>query len=179
MNKLKLTIPFLILFILFGFLYYELFHAKPNELPSALIGEPVPAFSLPLINNPAAALTQNQLKHHVTLLNVWASWCYACGLEHEMLMKISREYHIPVYSILYKDDPAKAAAWLHEHGNPFVMTGNDSKGDVAIDFGVYGTPETFVISPAGNIVYRHIGAIDQETWDKVLWPLIKKLEQHE
>lgn len=176
MRKVKLVIPFLILFTLLGFLYYELFHAKPNELPSALVGEPVPAFSLPVLGNPAASLTQKQLKNRVTLLNVWATWCYACGLEHDMLMKISQEYHIPVYSILYKDDPAKASAWLREHGNPFVMTGDDSKGDAAIDLGVYGTPETFVISPAGNIVYRHIGAIDQEAWDKVLLPLIKSLK---
>lgn len=173
--KLKHLTPFLLLFSLLALLGYELFHAKPNEIPSALIGEAVPTFTLSTLESPNVTFTQQQLRGHVTLLNIWATWCYACSLEHDMLLKINRDYHIPIYSVLYKDDADKGLAWLREHGNPFTLTGNDSNGDVAIDFGVYGTPETFVISPAGNIVYRHVGAIDQEAWDTVLFPLIKKL----
>ncbi len=173
--RLKHIVPFLLLFSLLGFLGYELFHAKPDELPSALIGDAVPAFKLPTLESDNALFMQQQLRGRVTLLNIWATWCYACSIEHDMLMKISRDYHVPIYSILYKDERKKGQAWLRKHGNPFILTGDDSNGDVAIDFGVYGTPETYVISPAGKIVYRHIGIIDQEAWDKVLFPLIKKL----
>jgi len=178
-NRLKLILPFIILFTLLGLLWRELFYAKPNELPSALIGETLPDFKLENLLLPAATFTPRNLDGKVSLLNVWATWCYACGLEHAMLMKIKTQYHVPVYSINYKDDPNEAKAWLQQRGNPYVMIGRDKHGDAAIDLGVYGTPETFVINTAGKIVYRHIGAIDQRSWDNVLYPLIKKLEQDE
>lgn len=175
MKLLKQVIPFFILFTLTGLLAWEMFYAKPNELPSALIGESVPAFIANNIFPDSPPLTQNNLRGHVTLLNVWATWCEACSIEHEMLMKIKNEYHVPIYSLVYKDDINNAQKWLNDRGNPYKLTGNDNKGDIAIDFGVYGTPETFVINSAGKIVYRHIGAIDQQSWDETLYPMIKKL----
>ena len=175
MSRLRYFIPFLLLFSLLGFLGYELFHAKPNELPSTMIGEKVPDFRLQTLSKKGDLFTQQSLQGHVSLLNVFATWCYACTLEHDMLIKINREYHVPVYGLLYKDDAKKTIDWLNQHGNPYTKIGDDNNGDTAIDFGVYGTPETFVISKEGRIVYRHIGMIDQETWDKVLSPLIKKL----
>lgn len=175
MKSLKQIIPFFILFTLTGLLAYEMFYAKPNELPSALVGENVPTFSLPNLYDNAPPLTQKALRGHVTLLNVWATWCDTCSVEHPMLMKIKNEYHVPIYSLVYKDDTRNAIQWLNDNGNPYTLSGNDAKGDVAIDFGVYGTPETFVISPTGKIVYRHIGAIDQQSWDETLYPIIKKL----
>lgn len=176
MKKFNYVIPFLMLFGLLAFLGYELFHAKPYEIPSALVGEDVPNFHLPSLAGNGQVLSSSDLHGRTILLNVWATWCYACSIEHDMLMKISHQDHVPIYSILYKDQRGKGLSWLNEHGNPYVMTGDDSNGDVAIDLGVYGTPETFVISPAGKIVYRHVGAIDQDSWDNVLYPLIKKLD---
>lgn len=176
-NRLKLLVPLLILFPLLGLLTYELFYAKPNELPSALIGEPVPEFKLENLLLPNVVFTEHDLQGKVSLLNVWATWCYACSLEHPMLMKIKNQYHIPMYSINYKDKPQDARTWLTQRGNPYIQIGRDIHGDTAIDLGVYGTPETFVINQAGKIVYRHIGAINQQNWDNVLYPLIKKLEQ--
>lgn len=177
MSKLlRILIPTLILLSLLGLLWYELFHAKPSELPSALIGEKVPSFQLENILNTQSPFTQQDLKGHVILLNVWATWCYACQLETDMLMKIKNTYHVPIFAIDYKDEKADAQAWLQKYGNPYVKIGDDKHGDVAIDFGVYGTPETFVISPQGEIVYRHIGVIDQQVWDEVLYPLVKKYE---
>src|SRR5579883_890561 len=170
-QKLKSAIPFLILFILLLLLWRELFYSTPNELPSALIGEPVPHFQLSTLTPPMKTFTQNDLRGHVSLLNVWATWCSACGMEHPMLMKISRQYHVPIYGIAYKDDPADVKQWLEKSGNPYVLLGDDKNGDVAIDFGVYGTPETFVINAEGKIVYRYIGAIDQKAWDNTLYPL--------
>lgn len=174
MNKFKQLVPFIFLFALFAIFYRELFYSKPNELPSTLVGEDVPAFKLPLLYQPQVNFTEKDLLGQVALLNVWASWCYACGLEQTMLMKIKDDYHVPIYSINYKDKPDDAKAWLHQNGNPYLMIGADTLGDTAIDLGVYGTPETFVISPQGKIIYRHVGVIDQKAWDETLYPLIKK-----
>jgi len=171
---LKKFIPFFILFALIGILGKELFYSKPNELPSALLGEDIPTFALPDLFKPQKLFTHKDLKGRVALLNVWATWCYACGMEQSMLLKISSEYHVPIYGIDYKDNAEEAIAWLNQNGNPYVMIGNDKRGDVAIDLGVYGTPETFVISPQGKILYRHVGVIDQAAWDETLYPLIKK-----
>lgn len=172
MKKMKMLIPFLLLFALLGMLCRELLYAKPSELPSTLVGEDIPAFKLSSLYTPQEYLTPNKLQGQVTLLNVWASWCYACSIEAPMLSKISEKYHVPIYSIVYKDNPDDAKQWLNEHGNPFIMTGDDRDGDAAIDLGVYGTPETFVINKKGKIIYRHIGAITQRAWDTVLYPMI-------
>ena len=158
-QKIKFILSFLFLFALLGLLWRELFFAKPNELPSVLIGEPVPHFSLKSVQQPNSLFTHNDLSGHVSLLNVWATWCFACTQETDMLMKIKNVYHVPIYGIDYKDDPKEAMAWLTKYGNPYELIGSDSQGDTAIDLGVYGTPETFVISAQG-IVYA-IGVIDQ------------------
>ncbi len=174
---MKKIIPFVILFALCFLLYRELYYSHPDELPSTLIGQRVPEFTLYDLTRPQVKFTQKNLGNgHVTLLNVWATWCYVCAQEHGMLMKIKNEYGIPIYSIDYKDNTDAAKKWLAQQGNPFVLTGNDFSGDAAIDLGVYGTPETFVISKDGKIIFRHIGAITQQSWDNVLYPLIKKWE---
>lgn len=175
-KNIKKILPFIILFSLCILLWRELFYAKPNELPSALIGEKVPDFNLTTLFQAEKKFTANDLRGRVSLLNIWATWCYACTQEQPMLMKISQQYHVPIYSIDYKDNIDDAKKWLQQYGNPFVMIGNDEHGDTAIDFGVYGTPETFIVSPSGRILYRHIGIIDQKNWDEVLYPLIKKYE---
>jgi len=174
LKKIKHAIPLFVLFALLSLLARELFSANTNNLPSALIGEKLPAFSLPSLYQSNRYLSSKHLRGRVVLLNVWASWCSACQKEHDMLMKISEQYRIPIYGILYKDDANGARNWLKRHGNPYVLVGNDTSGDTAIDLGVYGTPETFVISPQGRIIYRHVGVIDQSDWNKVLYPLIKK-----
>lgn len=170
---LKKIIPFIFLFALILLLGRELRYFTP-EIPSNLIGEALPAFNLPNLYPTEKNFTQNDLKKHLSLLNVWSTWCSACILEHSMLMKIKQNYHIPIYSIVYKDDPKEAARWLQKNGNPFELSGNDNNGEVAIDFGVYGTPETFVISKEGKIIYRYIGMIDQKNWDETLYPIIKR-----
>lgn len=175
-QKLKQFIPFLILFAFLGLLAQQLFYAKKNELPSALVGKPLPTFALTNLISSEKILTNNDLFGQVSLLNVWATWCEACIAEHAMLLKIKEQYHIPIYAIDYKDNIQDAQRWLQRNGNPYIAVGNDTNGDVAIDLGVYGTPETFVVSPKGKILYRHIGVIDEKVWNEVLYPLIK---QHE
>jgi cytochrome c biogenesis protein CcmG/thiol:disulfide interchange protein DsbE len=172
---MKYFTPFFALFILLGLLGWELFYAKPGELPSALVGEPVPNFTLPNIFPAQPALQSTDLNGRVILLNVWATWCQSCKNEHPMLMKIKNEYHVPLFGISYKDNADDAIAWLKQNGNPFVLNGNDGNGDVAIELGVYGTPETFVIKE-GRIIYRHVGMIDEQTWNEKLYPLIQQNE---
>jgi cytochrome c biogenesis protein CcmG/thiol:disulfide interchange protein DsbE len=178
-KKLRYAAPFVFLFSLFGLLCYELFYSQHEKLPSALIGESVPSLNLPSVYSSSLFLTNKDIEGKVSLLNFWATWCYACGLESDMLLKISRQYHIKIYGVAYKDKPQDVKEWLQTKGDPYVMTALDLKGDAAIDLGVYGTPETFVIDSQGKIIYRHVGVITQAAWDKVLYPLIQKTVQNE
>ncbi|OGT56169.1 MAG: hypothetical protein A3F14_07030 [Gammaproteobacteria bacterium RIFCSPHIGHO2_12_FULL_43_28] len=173
--KIKFIVPFFILFILFGFLYHELFYAKTNNIESGMIGEALTPFTLRDLNQPNAFFTEHDLTSKVSLLNVWATWCYACEIEVPMLLKIKEQYHIPIYSIDYKDNPADVNAWLKRYGNPYEKIGDDTTGQTAVDLGIYGTPETFVINKKGEILYRHVGVLDQKAWDTVLYPMIKRL----
>lgn len=172
-QKLKFIIPLLIIFVLCALLWRELFSASTRDLPSTLLGENLPAFSLTNLNAPQYVFTAHDLPHEPVLLNVWASWCEACVLEVPMLLEINHDYKVKIYSINYKDDPQDAKNWLKKYGNPFVITGSDLNGDAAIDLGVYGTPETFIISPQGKIVYRHLGPITEKNWQEILYPLVK------
>lgn len=167
--------PVLIFIVVLFFLWHGL-SAQPDILPSALLGKPVPSFHLTNLLAPLYPFTEQNFKGKVTLLNVWASWCYACEMEHAMLMEIKKKYNIPIYSIAYKDSPQNSQAYLKALGNPYSIIGNDSSGEVAMDFGVYGTPETFIVDKQGTIVYRHVGVIDQQVWENELLPVIKRLE---
>lgn len=166
--------PLVCLFALITLLARGLYVSHPGELPSALAGKDLPVFVLSNLIPGQASLSNQTLKGQVSLLNIWASWCHACVNEHEMLMKIKNEYHVPVYGILYKDESDIALRWLDQQGNPYELIGNDNKGDVAIDFGVYGTPETYVINAQGKIIYRHVGTLTQNVWDKIIYPLIQQ-----
>ena len=176
MLTLKRLLPFLFLLALFGLLTRELFYSNRNNMPSPLVGDLVPSFNLPNIID-SDSFTPNDLPKRVSLINVWATWCSACSMEHSMLLKITREYHVPVFGIAYKDNVGDVRNWLSNKGNPYTKVGDDSHGNAAIDFGVFGTPETFLISPQGKIIYRHIGAIDQHAWEEEFLPLIKQYGQ--
>lgn len=166
----------LVIFLGILFFLWRGLSLKPEVLPSALLGKPTPHFRLTDLLSPTYPFTEQNFKGQVTLLNVWASWCYACEREHPVLMEIKNHYHIPIYGITYKDDPKKTQSVLNEWGNPYSRLGNDASGEVAMDFGVYGTPETFIIDKKGNIAYRHVGAINQEIWENELLPVIQRLQ---
>ena len=170
----KNLIAYLAVGIFLIILGYELFYSKPHEIPSPLIGEALPSFKLNTINK-QGILSNKSLPHRPLLINIWATWCYACQIEYPQLMKIARDEHTPIYSIVYKDNAAKVQQWFKKYGNPYVLTGDDANGNVAIDLGVYGTPETFVIDANGKVVYKHIGVIDSNTWNNILKPLLRKL----
>lgn len=175
MTNFKRILPFIFLTCFLSLLASELFGASSLQSANAT-ARPLPSFSLPSLFNGQKKLTDESLRGHVSLLNIWASWCSACASEHRMLMKIKRDFHVPIYGVLFKDEPNDALRYLNNHGNPYVQVGYDLNGDSPIDENIYGTPETLVVSPDGNILYRQIGAINEMTWDVVLYPLIKQYE---
>jgi len=150
---------------------------KPREIPSPLIGKPVPAFELPHVRGRTLGLASADLKGAVSIVNVFASWCVACREEHPLFMQMRREGLVPIHGLNYKDQPADAQKWLDDLGDPYTRTGADIDGRVAIDWGVYGVPETFVIDREGRIAYKHIGAVTPKLLQETLRPLIAKLRR--
>ena len=150
---------------------------RPSEVPSVLIGKPVPVFELAPVKGRNLGLSNKDLVGQVSLVNVFASWCVACLAEHPFFLKLAAEKIVPIHGLNYKDLPDDAAAWLDKWGDPYTRTGADRIGRVAIDFGVYGVPETFVIDHSGRIVFKQIGPLDQDTIDKTILPLIAKLKR--
>ena len=150
---------------------------NPREVPSPFIDKPAPAFSLPKLHDPQTRFSNQEMKGKVWLLNVWASWCVACRSEHPLLVQLSRANLVPIYGLNYKDQPSDAVAWLAELGDPYVDSLSDLKGNVGIDYGVYGVPETFVIDKQGVIRHKVIGPVTPAALDNCVLPLVKKLQQ--
>jgi cytochrome c biogenesis protein CcmG, thiol:disulfide interchange protein DsbE len=149
----------------------------PSEIPSAMIGKQVPQFALPAVKGRALSLSSGDLVGEVSLVNVFASWCVACREEHPVFMRMKAENLVPIHGINYKDQPDEAAKWLDTVGDPYTRTGADLNGRVAIDWGVYGVPETFVITKDGRIAYKQIGAVTPEALEQTILPLIGRLRQ--
>jgi len=149
---------------------------NPRDIPSPLIGKPVPNFSLPPVQGRTLGLSSADLKGQVSLVNVFASWCVACREEHPVLLDLAKKGVVPIHGLNYKDKPNDAQAWLGELGDPYTRTGADIDGRVAIDWGVYGVPETFVVDRNGIIAYKQIGPITPEVLQEKLLPLIAKLQ---
>ena len=149
----------------------------PKHIPSPLIGKPVPQFELPPVQGRSLGLSTMDLKGEVSLVNVFASWCVACLEEHPLFMRLKRSRVVPIHGLNYKDAPEDAAAWLARHGDSYTRTGADRDGRVAIDWGVYGVPETFVIDSQGRIAYKHIGPLNERVLEETVLPLIAQLHQ--
>lgn len=183
-SRLKLFIPLIIFLVMAGFLWRGL-ALDPNELPSALLDKPLPAFSLPLLNvddleggegqsSPEAApqmVSNLDLKGEAFLLNIWATWCYTCQVEHPYLMKLA-ERGVKIVGINYKDENEPARQWLKKLGNPYALNIVDQEGRLGLDLGVYGAPETFVIDKNGMVKYRHVGEVNEKVWQGMLAPLL-------
>jgi len=148
----------------------------PRKLPSMLIGKEVPEFDLPPVKGRTLGLSSKDLKDEVSLVNVFASWCVECRAEHPLLMKLGASGPVPIHGLNYKDKPDDAANWLDGLGDPYTRTGADISGRVAIDWGVYGVPETFLVNRDGKVVYKHIGALSWKTYNEKILPLIEDLK---
>jgi len=169
-------LPLAIFFGLVWFLWRGL-SLNPRELPSVLINKPVPEFSLPQLHQPDKSLSTTEMKGQVWLLNVWGSWCVSCRYEHPFLVELAKQQVVPIIGLSWKDKPEDARAWLAKYGDPYQLSVSDIDGRVAINFGVYGAPETFVIDQTGMIRYKYTGPIDALAMRDILLPLIRDLKK--
>ena len=152
---------------------------SPNKgtIMSPLLGKPAPQFSLPNLTDPARVVSSAGLKGRWYLFNVWGTWCGECRAEHEMLLEVRRAAVVPLVGLDWKDDDAQALSWLAQLGNPYDVVAVDRSGRTAIDWGVYGVPETYVIDKAGRIRIRHVGPLTAEDVARKIAPLVKALQQ--
>jgi cytochrome c biogenesis protein CcmG/thiol:disulfide interchange protein DsbE len=149
---------------------------NPRELPSPLVDKPLPQFSLPQLSEPQKAFAPADMKGKVWMLNVWASWCVACRVEHPVLVELSKtDKSVLIYGLNYKDKREDALQWLTRFGNPYAESISDTQGLVGIDLGVYGVPETFIIDKQGVIRHKQIGPITPEVLQDTILPLMRKL----
>ena len=170
--RLKLFLPLFIFAVLALFLFRGL-SLDPKELPSALIDQPLPVFDLPVLGE-ERRVTQSDIAGEPSLLNVWATWCVSCRVEHPYLQQLA-DAGVAIYGINYKDADADALAWLRELGDPYRLNIVDAEGRLGLDLGVYGAPETYLLDAAGVIRYRHVGVVDERIWRGVLEPLYREV----
>ena len=168
----KFIVPFGLFALLGVFLYIGL-HRDPSYVPSPLIGKPAPDFTLPSLQDPAYPVSSKDLAGRPWVLNVWGTWCAGCRQEHPVLLQIARSTSVPIIGLDWKDDATEAQRWLAELGNPYAAVAFDSEGRVAIDWGVYGAPETFLIGADGKVLYKHIAPMTLEVWAKEFEPRIQ------
>ena len=174
MNKLIRFLP-LILVIALGVVLYRGLSLNPQEVPSALVGQTVPEFSLTTLNDPTKIVTSADLVGDIVLINVWATWCPTCKYEHPYLVDVAKNPKVKLYGLNYKDDRAAGQQWLIDYEDPYVFSIFDEEGSLGLDLGVYGAPETFVIDHHGVIRKRYAGAIDTRIWRAEFEPLIEQL----
>ena len=146
-----------------------------DKLPSALIGKPFPNFEARSLFDASANIDSEQLIGRPTLVNVWATWCPTCKAEHAELIEIAEDTDLQLIGINYKDDRSDAIQWLAEFGNPFDRVLEDPRGDLGVELGVYGAPETFLLDRRGYIVYKRVGAITEQVWLGQMLPVVKRL----
>ena len=143
----------------------------PTELPSARLGDAVPSFNLPVLDSPQMRSPEDW-RGEPALINVWATWCFSCRVEHPYLLQLA-EQGVTIYGLNYKDKPVKASQWLIDLGNPYTETVVDELGDLGLDLGVYGAPETYVIDSDGIIRHRHVGVVNEQVWAEQLQPFFE------
>ena len=170
----RYLIPLALFVVLAGFLAVGL-QRDPRKVPSPLIDKPAPAFSAPRLDEPAQQVALDDMLGQVWVLNVWASWCVPCRIEHPLWVEWARTQQVPLVGLNYKDKRDDALAWLARYGDPYKLSLADIQGLVAIDYGVYGVPETFVIDKAGIIRHKHIGPISADDLRDTILPLVRKL----
>lgn len=171
---LKFVIPLIVALLMFGVLFKGLF-LHPTVVDSPLLNKAAPPFSLPQLHENTRVFSPQEMLGKVWLLNVWASWCFACREEHPLLMQMASKSGISIYGLNYKDTPEEAQRWLLQYGNPYRVSAVDTDGRVGIEYGVYGVPETFVIDKQGIIRHKVIGPVTVDELQNKILPLIKEL----
>ncbi len=171
----RYLLPVVLVILLIGLLAIGL-TLDPRAVPSPLIGQSAPAFTLTDLSDPEQSVSESDWLGQVSLVNVWASWCTSCRDEHPLLMELAGRGNLPIYGLNYKDQRSDALAWLQRFGNPYRSSAYDEKGRVGLDWGVYGVPETFVLDRKGRIRHKHIGVITREDLEQTLLPIINQLQ---
>lgn len=169
----KRFLPLAAFAALAALLYLGFTLRDPHLLPSALLGKPFPAFDLPLLAGGRA--TEAALADQPRLVNVWATWCPTCLAEHAQLLRIRAESGLSIVGVNYKDDPAEALRWLARHGDPYDFNIVDAAGELGVNLGVYGAPESFLLDAGGVVRYKRVGAINDDVWRRELQPALRAL----
>ena len=167
----RFLVPIGLFAALVAFFFVSLDRDK-ETLPSPLIGKPAPAFELPNLEDPLLKVAGSDFAGKPYVLNVWGTWCVGCRQEHETLLEIAKRGEVPIVGLNWKDDRAQAQLWLKELGNPYSVVASDDEGRVAIDWGVYGAPETFLVDAQGKVIYKHIAPMTMEIWEREVVPLL-------
>ena len=170
--RLKLFIP-LVLFALLALLLARGLELDPQELPSALIDQPLPDFELPVLGE-QRVIDRAGVIGKPALFNVWATWCVSCRVEHPYLQQLA-DSGVAIYGINYKDEDQAALQWLRDLGDPYIASIADRNGTLGLDLGVYGAPETYFVDARGLVRYRHVGVIDERLWRSRLEPIYLEL----
>ena len=144
----------------------------PRRIPSPLIDNPAPQYELPRVKDPASTIGSADYAGQLVLVNIWATWCVGCRQEHQYLNELAARNIIPIYGINWRDQRDEAIAWLENLGDPYVASAYDVDGRVGIDWGVYGAPETFLVSPDGDVIHKYIGPMHEDAWQNEFLPLI-------
>lgn len=178
MNRyLRYSIPLVLFLLLAALLGWGLQgDYDPRHIPSPLIGKSIPAFSLPALEQPGKTITDKDLLGKVYLLNVWATWCATCRAEHETLVQLARSGKLEIIGLNWKDDREKAKIWLQRLGNPYTFNIFDEKGRTAIDLGVYGAPESFLVDSQGIIRFKESGMVTHELFKSKIQPILEQLK---
>lgn len=169
----------LALIVMLVAIFWRGLYLQPGLIPSPLIGERVPAFTLLAVADGAPSFSSSDLQGHVAVLNVWATWCVPCRDEAPALAQLAESKVVPIYGLLYKDHRQDAMQWLQARGNPYTLDGSDPEGQVALNWGVYGVPETFVIDAQGVIRKKYVGPLTNSMIRQSLIPLIERLRREE
>jgi cytochrome c biogenesis protein CcmG/thiol:disulfide interchange protein DsbE len=172
--RLKLFLP-VALFLLLAALLFRGLSLDPMEMPSALIDQPLPEFTLQNLHE-GIPITRSDVVGEVALFNVWATWCISCRVEHPYLQFLA-DQGVAIYGINYKDEDEAARRWLNDLGDPYLANIVDASGSLGLDLGVYGAPETYFVDAAGVIRYRHVGVIDERIWQSRLNPIYQELQR--
>jgi cytochrome c biogenesis protein CcmG/thiol:disulfide interchange protein DsbE len=167
----RFTLPVIAFVSILPILFFGLDRDK-SVLPSPLIGKNIPEFLLPSLQDQSIKISSSDLKGTFILFNVWATWCAGCHEEHAFLMDLSTKKNIPIIGLNWRDNRNEALQWINELGNPYKVIAEDRLGRVAIDWGVYGAPETFLVNPDGIIIHKHLGPLNQDIWDKDFSPYL-------
>ena len=173
-KTIRFVLP-LAIFLAIAFFLFRGLSLNPREVPSPLIGKPVPPFAVPVLDDATKMLTPTELLGKVYLINVWGSWCVSCRDEHPVLVELAKKGTLPIYGLNWKDRHEDAVAWLKRFGDPYVASGVDRDGKVAIDFGVYGAPETYLVDRAGIIRFKQTGPLTRKIIEERIVPLAAKL----